>query len=30
MRLKQIELTNFRSIDGAVFELDGKSTVNKE
>lgn len=24
MRLKQIELTNFRSIDGAVFELDGK------
>ena len=29
MRLKQIEL-NFRSIDGAVFEWDGKSTVNKE
>ena len=30
MRLKQIGLTNFRAIDGAVIELDGKSTVNKE
>ena len=30
MRLKQFELTNFRAIDGAVIELDGKSTVNKE
>lgn len=27
MRLKQIELTNFRAIDEAVIELDGKSTV---
>ncbi len=30
MRLKQIELINFRAIDEAVIELDGKSTVNKE
>ncbi|WP_418963041.1 AAA family ATPase, partial [Butyribacter intestini] len=27
MRLKQIELTNFRAIDDAIIEFDGKSTV---
>ena len=27
MRLKQIKLTNFRAIDDAIIEFDGKSTV---